>query len=1363
MTAVDQAQGPPGAPQRAPTRMVASRRRRRPSVRLSRWIEHLRWAYVNRLWPTMVILYGLASLATLTSARGAYIGDNRFEQYWNPARRIARTFTVWDGSRGLGRVREDLWPATTVPPAVLRALGFPPPIAEVLFHSLLISLAGLGTVALVRLFRPGIGFEHLLAGLFVSFGAYSATFLLPSNLYYSFTLTPWLLVIVFRGVHSARPWRWAAVLALVVTTPGNVDLPGLVYGALPVAALVLYLVAVERSVRIRHVAGWFVRVAVLALPANAAMLVKTYLGVQTLGQRLGDTESADVSAFTSSWTETLRGLGNWLSYFRDGTGLLKPQGEVYFTNWFVIAATFVPPAVALYVLWQSRWRGRLLFALLIILPAVIMVGGYPLGGSSPLGGRLLGAYLDIPALGAFRNTYKVGAGLTIGVSVLFAYGVMLAYRSLRRSNPGWRAAPILAAMVTLAGVAVPFWTGQLYHPDRRMGPLPEYWTQAFDHLADKPEDGRTLVLPQTSRAQYRWGWVGDDIFDALNARDHAVMTGVPLSNPVAANLLEAVTLVASDPNYVPGTLAPLMRRLGLTEILLRNDLDWEHLSRPRPSSFDALRTDPDLRRTRTFGRPGQNTADSQDRSVAGDRDRAYPPVEIWELVDPVGPVTTVPAGAPLLVSGDGFGWAAMAQAGLLDGAQPVAFTAGRDRSGLLADLEAGSPLVVTDSNRRRLRVVLAYEADYSHTLADGQDLDRPTGSLWSTEGAQSVAWHSDATAVTLSGSPRSIVGSLPWARPANALDGDPSSAWTVRLLEEPVGRTIGIELRQPTEIAAARIVQPRELPAGIIAARLRFSDGSTVPVELDGHDTTVELPARTTTSVELIIDQLAPEVFTVGVAELSFPGVDLAEHIQAPDDVFRRAEGDPELDAALRAAPVGYSFSRSVRPTSQTSPLPVLFGTASTDEESGIRRRFRVAGERDLEVGGRLRLRPDTDDVLIDRLIGGERGAVASVRHRGALEGIGAHVVDGDRDTAWLAPAEPEVTVTLRFPRQEVRSVDLTTQIDGISSGIEAFRVETTDPADRDRVIVHGTEGSGGSTASEPARGSGGAVGPADPACASGRGCVQGGRVTLDRPLVTDHLTVRITGVSGRDAAAGGRIRVDEVQLNGRDNQPLLRGESRPEPCRALGVRVDGAGGAAAGFNAVGMTVDATLSELLAGRSVPVSGCSPVRLGDGWHTVDTGLHAPFDELHLLEPALTERIAAAPATHRSDTSVLERSPTEWKLRVRNNQPGSILLLNQSHDAGWRATVNGVPIGGPRELNGINTWTLHEPGALDIELRYQPRRLLGYALPVSAGALILCFYLALRRPRDERRGRITDPNDPPAAVDDPLIAGELPRVR
>ena len=71
-------------------------------------------------------------------------------------------------------------------------------------------------------------------------------------------------------------------------------------------------------------------------------------------------------------------------------------------------------------------------------------------------------------------------------------------------------------------------------------------------------------------------------------------------------------------------------------------------------------------------------------------------------------------------------------------------------SGIVAALDSGSPLVVTDTNRRRLTRIRGAVPTQSHTLSEGQDLDQPTQDLFGIEGSQSVAEFRDATAIEAS-------------------------------------------------------------------------------------------------------------------------------------------------------------------------------------------------------------------------------------------------------------------------------------------------------------------------------------------------------------------------------------------------------------------------------------------------------------------------------------------------------------------------------------------------------------------------------------------------------------------------------------
>ncbi|MFN8038168.1 MAG: alpha-(1-_3)-arabinofuranosyltransferase family protein [Acidimicrobiales bacterium] len=1266
------------------------------------------WAwYAARRWPTVVTFFVLALAATTTSLPGSYIGDSRFEMYASPARRLAKGLTIWDGSRGLGRVREDLWMGINAPLALLRFVGLDLALAERVWHAGLLAAVACGVVAVLRLFRPRLGPEHLVAGFAAAFGTYSLSFLTPfSDIYLQFALAPWLIVVVARGVVDRRPWRWAAAFALLIAIPGNVDLPGLVFAALPLLPLLVYLVFVERRVRLAHAIGFVARAGALSLLVSAAVLAKVYLASGIFGQRLNDTEAVEVSFRASSWSESLRGLGNWLSYFRDGGELLKPQGGVYFSTTFVVLCTFVPALVAVAYVWLSRWRPRLLFALMALTSLVVLVGAYPLTDPAPSGDAILKAFRSVALLGAFRNVYKAGPGLVIGVSILFGCGAVAGLRWLWRRSVAVGGLGIAAVAVVLAVNAIPFWTGGVYNGGQRLDGIPAYWDQAVRWLDDQPGDDRVLLAPMTSRTRYRWGWTGDDIFDALLARPHAVATGVPLSAPQSANLLEAVSAGLADPAYTPGTLAPVLRRMGIRYVLLRNDLDWQTMGRPRPASYAGLRNDPDLALVATFGEPGTNTTAAGDGSAVAQGERALPPVEIYALRDPgpAGGVRLADGRPPRVVAGDGAAWTELAEVGQLDGSTPVQYSGTLDPSELQSLLQQGAPLSITDTNRRRLRVLLGYEPDYSHTLAENQDIDnRLTQSLFSRPSTQSVAWYPDAATIAVSGATRGATGSTPWFRPANAFDRDPATEWSAGRTDA-LARTFLVQLR-PHAVEQGGVTS-QELPElrgvtadvkNVTSMQLRFSDGSTVQVG-EPKDRLGDAPApgvtrfvagfepRRSGFVEVRITGVDPNAATAGIVDLAVTGADLTEYVQVPDDPFVAALGRPDLAAALQRAPISYLFTRS----GVTSPGGVL-------EEPSLRRRFRVAGERPYEVRGTLQASSAASDVALAALID----------HPVLSSGPGhadTALVDGDPATTTVVRADEPVRLAL--PRQEVQRVGVVTQAGEGAAAASQIAVTAYAPSGAVQATSKTVTPCPGST---------------DARC---RLLV----ADFAKPVSTD--TIEVTASTDEQRA---RIRLGEVVVNNR--AAPIAADAPLSGCRDIGLRI---GEAAEALRPLPVQVDGTAGQLLRGERVPVRGCEVQRLGNGWHLVDGGSAGLVDSLSLATADVSQPSTAS--LEPPLASVDSPAPSSATVRYTADGP-TTLVYQQSWAPGWEATVDGRPLGPPEPYDTFAGWRIDQTGPVEVQIRYRGQRIFDIGLLLTTIGVGTCLWLVLRRPRppvDEARG-------------------------
>lgn len=1262
----------------------------------------------THLWPTGLAFTALALLATFLNQPSQYVGDNRFEQYWGPLGRLLRETSLWDASRGLGRVGEEFWP-NSAPIALLRALGLSAPTSEHVWHAVVLVVAGLGMVSLLRVFLGRVGPAPVLAGLLYMFNPFTATFLLPSVLFWNYAIAPWLLVMFLRGVGNPRPWRWAAGFALLVFSAGNADTPGTFFAVLWLVPAAVWLVHVDRRATWGQVVGWLARAGLLTLLTSAAAIAKTMLGSDPLAQRLQFTELPERVNEVSSWAESWRGLGFWLSYFSDASGADRlPGGTYYYESAIGVLLTFVVPVTAAVVLWKSRWRARALFGGIALLSLVWMVGSYPPDDPPPSGWLLLKAYDLVPGLASLRNTYKAGSGLLMALAALVAVGVVLATPRLEQRRPGWRAVPGAVAVVVVLAVSLPFWNGGLYPERATFAAVPDHWESALTYLDARPGTGRVLVLPGTTKTAYRWGEPGDDLFDTyLRRHPNLVANAFPLSGPEAADLVDALEARIAEGTLEPGELGPILRALGVDRVLIRNDLDWDQSQVVRPADLAAVREDPALALDRTFGEPGDGTVDPDDQSYPAGEERRLPPVEVYAVEG--AEATDAPPGlaradvAPVVVSGGGGAWPGLAADGLLDGGRPVVYSADLDAAALTEAFGSGSPLVVTDTNRRRLTRIRGAVPTRSHTLGEGQDLDQPAQDLFGVPGSQSVAEFADADTIEASSSGTRITGFQPWLRPANAVDGNYTTSWLTGGLEDPVGAYLRIDFAEPRTLDQVSLLPflPADSGRRVTEVSLHFSDGDPVDVQLEEAGTTeVRFPTRTTSSLEVRIEDVSRAgTAAVGFREIAIPGVDLTEVIAAPDDVFRAAADDPALAAALADAPVRYRFDR-------------VRGTGAQDEELVLRRRFVVDAPRQVDVDGTLDLDVRTTDLELDRFLSGLRddgvSAHGSTRAQGAIENRGLNAVDGDPDTSWAAPPRDGEELTIRFPSQTVSRIEVTSPVGPDSS-----------PVDRVEVLVGGREESLDLT-DEPG---------CDPT--QGDPCTRTGTLEVP-PTVTDKVVVRLASARGGGAAAL-PARISEVAVSDGEGPPVQASGSIPEgACGDTSLTVDGRPVAI-------RLAEGDLDRALAGERVPFTGCEPVDLAAGRHTLRTP-DAIVDHVGLA----SGEIAGTEAGAAPQVEVLERGAGHLRYRV-TAEDDVLVSTGQSYDPGWRATADGEDLGAPLAVDTQAAWRLGA-GTHVVDLTYAPERTYRLALATTLVGVALCLTLVLRPALRARSPRPTAPDRP-----------------
>lgn len=886
-----------------------------------------------------------------------------------------------------------------------------------------------------------------------------------------YALLPWQLWTAVRGMQTRLWWPWALAFAVTTFAMAGQNagaVPALQLVATPVVVL---WAAWRHRAPWRRVAKFVATAGASSLLVSAYWLLPTTATRGADAATSGVGNVLETAAATSSYAEVLRGMGLWSTYGQDDRALWNASQAPYLTSAWLVLATFLVPVLVAVALRWGRPRARFLGLTLLVVTAVLMVGAHPWASPSPLG-WLWRSLLDaVPVLRTLGTTNMAGAALVLGIALALAAAAAglssgqagegtapegpaqdgadqwqagpdrgaagqagpargaAGPAASKRSGPGPSASGAAAGdrsatagvvrrlgtltpgrfaavgVVVLALAAEPGWTGAMFSGDVN---IPGYWRQAATDL-DREGTGAVWFLPGQTSSNYRWSTPRhDDIGPSLFHRPTIVRTAAADTSREGANLLAAVDRDLQQGTLDPDTLVTVARYLGVTSIVVRNDVAWETAGGADPETVvDQVLRSRGLGAARSYGTPTEQT------------EGLAPLLSFTVQADVLGP-RIVEAGDDIVVAGDGDAFQMLGSRGFLASGRPFRYAEGLSADAMARILTGGAQVVLTDTNRRREAVPQRLGEDHGPVLRADQE-PVSTESL-GAESDQSVrvetGWRTSVERVT------AARRELPQGSSRNAIDGDPGTVWWAGDFGTALDARLDVSLPTPHTIDKIDIRTARRGVGGITSLVVS-GGGRSVTVRPDRSGVAhASLSGIATGDLSVRIAGIAKgENGNVGIADVDLDGV------PAPGIDAVRTPASRALLEVGRIYPQG------------PAPLDVLLerqrgrpGITYDDEEANLSRDVVLPWRNTFTIVGQARLSTPLPERALDDLEGDSSGIeVTSSSQAFDLPRLRAsEALDGNASTAW-SPREPALGQSwhVKGIRESVGSVTITQPTSG--------------------------------------------------------------------------------------------------------------------------------------------------------------------------------------------------------------------------------------------------------------------------------------------------------------------------------------------
>lgn len=1306
------------------------------------------------------ILAVVVFVPLLLTRPGRVGADTKTYLYLDPSRLLARAPSMWDPSIGLGTVTHQnigyLWP---IGPYywLAETLNVPDWVAQRFWLGSIMVLAGIG----VRFMLKAMGQEgpHVTAATFVyaltpyvlTLGARLSVILLP------YAGLPWLIGLTVLALRRRR-WREPALFALVVASIGSVNATSLVLVGMGPILWILHEVAITREVRFRDAAAAIGRIGILTIACSlwwlSGLWVQGGYGIDILRY----TETAETVATASISLEVMRGFGYWFFYGEDRYGPWIASSRSYMSNPATMAVSYLIPALAVVGAAFARFRERAFFLLLMVVGLLLAVGGHPWDGGPPVPAGIK-AFLQSD-VGLSMRSLPRAAPLVLLAGAVFV-GALVAAISVEQAR--W-ARPLTAGVMVLSVLGLaPLWQRQMVDANLdRAEEIPDYWNEAAAALDARDDGTRVLEVPGSDFASYRWGNTVDPVLPGLMDRPYVARELIPYGSPASAELLNALDHRMQELTLDPEALAPVARLLGVGDISVRSDLSYERYNTPRPKLlWELLRNADGIDEVAGFGPGATNVAPddiplNDELELLTPADLPDPPeVGILTVADAEQIVRTAPTDRPLIVAGNGEGLVDLASVGLLTGHELVLYSASfaDDPDGLHTQIDRQAALVLTDSNRRQgqrwgtVRDNLGIterpdqepmEVDPTNQSLDlFEDQDETNQTVTDARGD---VW-ADATTYG------NIVSFTPEDDPANAVDGNTSTAWRTGGFSDAEGEKLRLTYRQPVTTDRVRILQAMGGVRNRLITRIevRLDGGDPIPFDLTdaSHPDTIDdaddpdapgqvltFPTSTFQELEITVDRTDPRtlrrydgVSAVGLAEVVV--TDQSGRTPVGDDVIRlptdllTAAGEDAIDHPLAIVVTRQRAAGAI--AVRVSP------------EFDMARTFELPQGRSFALTGQVRLSPSalTDDLVdsalgIDTQVDGGVTASSSRRLPGGLVNRAMAAIDDDPTTWWSPGFLDQHGDYLAFKSADPVTVDrlqLTVLNDGRHSVPRRLWIDVGDGF------------------SEPERQTIELPPIADQSAVNGQITVD---LPLDHPMTGSDITVTIADdqdavrdVLTRDYFSNEPVPMPvgivDLGIEGLTAPPVP--EAIDDRCRDDLIEIDD--------QAIEVSLAGSTADLLSGKPILLRSCgdAPLDLDGGivtLRTADGSLNGlDVDRLVLRSAAggaadgATGPLVpdAGSGDGRPAVRIDDETATSYDLTVTGATEPFWLVLGQSHNAGWTATVDGKRLDGPVLVDGYaNGWEVGPGDTVEVHLEWTPQKVVNGALWASLLAVVVSLLLA-----------------------------------